>query len=326
MGAAKNYYQILGIPADADAPAIQAAFRALAKKFHPDGSDSTRSADRFIEIQEAYEVLGSQESKQAYDLARAELEQENRRAEEEACWQSLLQRNPTVAIRHADLARLAKSLAQRYRSGLLSGNHEGSTDNFAQRLESEFLRRHFGGDLQMQVLGKALLADGRRSAAARLAAEIKALPVGRLTSAQRHHIARRYTAVSPSRTPVQNAWPNLAPIAGLFLVAAMIAIGTVEFMRSGPTDMPDPHIARPTFGGPPITKPSGKAVPQETKSLTASRKRILDRLPEEEASSADTDTALARDTAPPEEEITVLRPAKRWLHDRIAPSGGEASN
>ena len=326
MDATKNYYQMLGVPADADAPAIQAAFRALAKKFHPDGSASTRSADRFIEIQEAYEVLGTPEARQAYDTARSEWEHENRRAEEEARWQSLLQRNPTIAIRHADLARLAKSLAQRYRSGLLSGDHKGSPDKFAQHLESEFLRRHFGADLQMQALGKTLLADGRRSAAARFAAEIKALPAGRLTSVQRRHFAQRYAAASPSQTPVQNAWPNLAPIAGLFLVAAMIAIGTVEFMRSGPTDMPDPQIARPTFGGPPITKPSGNAAPQETKTVEPSRKRVLDRLPESETPTADTDTALARDDGATEEDIKVLRPPKKWLYDRIAPSGGEASN
>jgi hypothetical protein len=326
MDATKNYYQILGVPADADAPAIQTAFRALAKKYHPDGSASTRSTDRFIEIQEAYEVLGTHEARRAYNVARSDWEQENRRAEEEARWQVLLQRNPTIAQRHANLARFAKALAQRYRLALLSGDLDGNADDFAQRLEGEFLQRHFGVDLRIQALGKALLLEGRRSAATRLAAEIKALPPGRLTPTQRRHFAQRYATKSEALAPAQKTWTGIGPIAGLFIVAGLIVIGTIDFMRSGPTEMPDPHIALPTFGGPPVAKPNDNAGTREAKASEASRKRILDRLPEGEAPSADTDTAFARDVAPPEEEIKILRPAKKWLYDRIEPSGSEASN
>lgn len=326
MDATKNYYQMLGVPADADAPAIQTAFRALAKKYHPDGSASTRSAERFIEIQEAYEVLGTSEVKQAYDAARLEWEHENGRAEEEARWQSLLQRNPVIAEQHADFARLAKALAQRYRAGILAGDDDSGPENFARRLEGEFLTRHFGIDLRMQALGKVLLLEGRRSAAARLAAEIKALPPGRLTSTQRRHFAQRYAATSKARAPAQSAWTGIAPFAGLFVAAALIVIGAIDFMRSGPTDMPDPRIALPTFGGPLVAKPNGNPAPQETKTVEPSRKRVLDRLPEGEAPTADTGTALAGDGAPLEEEIKIVRPAKKWLYDRIEPSGSEASN
>jgi curved DNA-binding protein CbpA len=327
MDPAKNYYESLGVPADADAPAIQAAFRALAKKFHPDGSASTRSAERFIEIQEAYEVLGASEARQAYDAARLEWEQENRQAEEEARWHSLLQRNPTVAKRHAELACLAKSLAQRYRAGLLNGDLDA--DDLARHLEEEFLRRHFGVDPRMQNLGKALLREGRRSAAAKLAAEIKALPQGRLTAAQRRHFAERHPALGEEQHVEQGAWTTIAPLAGLFILAGLIAIGAVDFVRSGPTDVHMPLNARPSFGGPPVAKPDGNAAPQdpqETKTVEPSRKRVLDRLPESETPTADANTTLARDDKVPEEEIKVVRPTKKWLYDRIAPSGGEASN
>jgi curved DNA-binding protein CbpA len=324
MDPAKNYYEILGVATDAEAPAIQAAFRALAKKFHPDGSASTRSAERFIEIQEAYEVLGTSEARQAYDIATSEWQQENQHAAEEARWHSLLQRNPAIAKRHADLARLAKSLAQRFRARLLGG--DPNADDLARHLEGEFLRRHFGVDLRMQDLGRALLREGRRSAAAKLAAEVKALPQGRLTAAQRRHFARLYETTIVSHPLSANRWAAVAPLAGLFIVAAMIAIGTIEFVRSGPTDMPDPHVALPTFGGPLVAKSSGNPAPQETKTIEPSRKSVLDRLPESETPTADTDTALARDDTAPEEEIKVVRPAKKWLYDRIAPSGGEASN
>ena len=93
MDAAKDYYQVLGVTADAEVAAIQSAYRALAKKFHPDAPADTRSAERFIEVQEAYDVLGSRDSRLAYDAARdaARAQQERReraRAKEEAVWRA----------------------------------------------------------------------------------------------------------------------------------------------------------------------------------------------------------------------------------------------
>jgi DnaJ-class molecular chaperone len=54
----KDYYGILGCTADADQAVIQAAYRALAKKYHPDANQgSNESKEKFQEIQEAYETL-----------------------------------------------------------------------------------------------------------------------------------------------------------------------------------------------------------------------------------------------------------------------------
>lgn len=65
-----DYYAALGIDPTADQEVIAAAYRALAKKYHPDtgATTGTASAERFAEIQQAYEVLGSPESRSRYDL------------------------------------------------------------------------------------------------------------------------------------------------------------------------------------------------------------------------------------------------------------------
>ena len=70
MTAFPDHYATLGIDPTADQEVITAAYRALAKKYHPDtgAPRGTASAERFAEIQQAYEVLGSAESRRQYDL------------------------------------------------------------------------------------------------------------------------------------------------------------------------------------------------------------------------------------------------------------------
>lgn len=62
---AKNYYVILGIPATSTQADIKAAFRKLAKEFHPDHYGSTHSP--FPTIREAYDVLSDPASRREYD-------------------------------------------------------------------------------------------------------------------------------------------------------------------------------------------------------------------------------------------------------------------
>jgi len=64
----KNYYQILGVDHSADADAIKAAFRQLARKYHPDlNNGNQQSEEKFKEINEAYEVLGNPEKRAMHD-------------------------------------------------------------------------------------------------------------------------------------------------------------------------------------------------------------------------------------------------------------------
>jgi hypothetical protein len=65
-----DHYAALGIDPTADPEVIAAAYRALAKKFHPDTGTTTGTACavRFAEIQHAYDVLGNPEGRKRYDL------------------------------------------------------------------------------------------------------------------------------------------------------------------------------------------------------------------------------------------------------------------
>jgi len=66
--AKRDYYDVLGVDKSASDPEIKKAFRRVAMKYHPDRNPDDESADeKFKEAQEAYEILGDEEKKAAYD-------------------------------------------------------------------------------------------------------------------------------------------------------------------------------------------------------------------------------------------------------------------
>lgn len=68
MAQKRDYYEVLGVPRDADGSAIKSAYRKLAVKFHPDRNPGDAEAEeRFKEAAEAYAVLSDGEKRARYD-------------------------------------------------------------------------------------------------------------------------------------------------------------------------------------------------------------------------------------------------------------------
>jgi len=68
----KDFYAVLGVSADADAKAIKAKYRKLARKYHPDNNPGDTAAEqRFKDIGEAYAVLSDPEQRKQYDAVRS---------------------------------------------------------------------------------------------------------------------------------------------------------------------------------------------------------------------------------------------------------------
>lgn len=64
----KNYYYFLGVKEDASDEDIKKAYRKLSLKYHPDKNENDDFfAQRFMEIHEAYEMLGDGEKRRIYD-------------------------------------------------------------------------------------------------------------------------------------------------------------------------------------------------------------------------------------------------------------------
>lgn len=81
-----DYYKILGLTHEASGKEIKAAYRTLAKKYHPDVvKNDPEKNKRMYEIQEAYGVLGDEIKRKQYDsVINAERESKDGRNKRES--------------------------------------------------------------------------------------------------------------------------------------------------------------------------------------------------------------------------------------------------
>jgi len=64
----RDYYKTLGVERNASEADIKAAYRRLARKYHPDVNPNNKAAEaRFKEINEAYQVLSDDQKRARYD-------------------------------------------------------------------------------------------------------------------------------------------------------------------------------------------------------------------------------------------------------------------
>ena len=67
MSGKRDYYEVLGVPRSASEDEIRSAHRKLARKLHPDINKEADAAERFSEVQEAYDVLSDADKRRQYD-------------------------------------------------------------------------------------------------------------------------------------------------------------------------------------------------------------------------------------------------------------------
>ncbi len=71
----RDPYDVLGVQKNASPDAIKSAFRRLAKKLHPDANkNDKKAAAKFAEINAAYEILGDEDKRKAFDRGEIDAE------------------------------------------------------------------------------------------------------------------------------------------------------------------------------------------------------------------------------------------------------------
>src|SRR6187200_43189 len=71
----RDPYEVLGVAKGANAAAIKSAYRKLAKKLHPDANKSDKNAaTKFAELNAAYEIVGDDDKRKAFDRGEIDAE------------------------------------------------------------------------------------------------------------------------------------------------------------------------------------------------------------------------------------------------------------
>lgn len=133
----KDYYKILGVTKSASQAEIKKAYRALAKKYHPDKNKGDKAAeDKFKNISEAYEVIGDPEKRKQYDQLGANWKQYQQSGEQ----QQRYSRQP---------------------GGGFQGFGGDPADMFGSSDFSDFFNQFFGGGGFQSQSGRARAAKGQ---------------------------------------------------------------------------------------------------------------------------------------------------------------------
>lgn len=172
----RTHYDVLGVASHTPDVVIKAAFRALAKTYHPDGAGGEAGdPERFIEIQKAYAVLSNPDSRSEYDAGLRESSGVPQRsgagspfagaANGAAHWPHVPLENLEAERIYARLCLYSDALAQSFHEAYVRGECGDDMLRYADALEKEFFREFFGEDTDVQALARLLLLKSRSGAA-----------------------------------------------------------------------------------------------------------------------------------------------------------------
>lgn len=150
----RDPYDVLGVQKNASAKDIKAAYRKLAKKYHPDqNQDDPKAQERFSAVNQAYEILGDAKSKGAFD--RGEIDGEGKQR-----FQGFAGGNaggdPFPGFRRGQHGPGASHFE--FRSSGAGGDAFGGADIFSELFGDAFARQRSGGGAQRPPQGADLSA------------------------------------------------------------------------------------------------------------------------------------------------------------------------
>jgi len=174
----KDYYKILGILDDAEDIIIRAAFRALAQKYHPDkwNGEDKEANQKMSEINEAYDVLSNKEKREKYDNEYFYFQERNETKEEEnlentnnneenEAWNFACEFFPALKFQYQELSKISNILGNTFKTALIANKNFDQSQEYKNKLQSDYLERYYGEDKEIQDFAKRLLLNNYKKEA-----------------------------------------------------------------------------------------------------------------------------------------------------------------
>ena len=191
MNKNKDYYAILGVHTTAEIAVIEAAYRALAKRYNPDVNkeDPDEAHRRMQEINEAHEILSNTTKRKEYDDLKGSGTQEAEdffRGEEDVepeydpldeDWKVALEYYPELEQYLNKLRRISWKLGYGFKAYIVdTKNYEIGAKIYTQMFE-EFIERYFGTNKSIIEFANTLIESNKKQALKELNKVVKVLDV-----------------------------------------------------------------------------------------------------------------------------------------------------
>lgn len=197
-----DYYKILQVDPLAEEEVIVAAYRGLARKYHPDVYSGPDAAERMRELNLAYSVVGNAAKRRLYDLAR------QREAERQETFESSYQ-HPLTRTSGRQRAITAEDLRHRTTGRQRAITHEDLTQRITGKQRSVSSE-----DLERRTPGKQRAIT--REDLARRQSEV----VSEDRRRAREDAQQRMYSSAPSVRVSTGNWPAITPETGKIPVAS----------------------------------------------------------------------------------------------------------
>lgn len=185
----KNYYATLGVTQEAPSIVINAAYKALCKKYHPDLWTGKKAVaeTKIRELNEAHENLSDPKKRKVYDTAfsqSAEYEdtsafQSKRKSSRHdfktTDWDVVEEYYPEIEVVRKNLQKIDETLAISFQLVILSEKDYDHFSEFETILKKAYFERYFGTDKKLNKFVESILIAGHRDIAKELNRDVRVL-------------------------------------------------------------------------------------------------------------------------------------------------------